>query len=314
MASLGILQEPQKLRRLEQIIMQRVSLLSPDTQQQLLENSTLLYFASRVNYGNQSEFVRSLIRATESFGTLPGDSLPSLCRLLRYLRDEVLVGQQEERDFVSGLLAPYDGKVNNSVPLDNPPTALPAKPTVLLLAANPADMPPLMLANEARLIGERLREGDIRDKLILTSEWAVRRADLSAHLLRVQPNIVHFSGHGTQEGVLLHNAQDESAPVKPDILGSLFQIVKSTRAPHLEVVLFNNCWSLAQAEAVKAAGIPYVIGMTKQIPDRWALAFAGGFYRGLVFDMKIPDAFRLGVNELASEAEDSDAGDIPQLL
>ena len=71
---------------------------------------------------------------------------------------------------------------------------------ILFLAANPVGTNRLRLDEEIRTIDQRLRAAESRNKFNLVQGWAVRPGDLSGHLLRYQPHIVHFSGHGSSRG------------------------------------------------------------------------------------------------------------------
>ncbi|HKP53618.1 MAG TPA: effector-associated domain EAD1-containing protein [Chloroflexia bacterium] len=69
---------------------------------------------------------------------------------------------------------------------------------ILFLAANPVDTNRLRLDEEIRTIDQRLRAAESRKKFNLVQGWAVRPGDLSGYLLRYQPHVVHFSGHGSE--------------------------------------------------------------------------------------------------------------------
>src|SRR5581483_5225541 len=68
---------------------------------------------------------------------------------------------------------------------------------ILFLASNPRDTIPLRLDEEMRSIDQALLMAEFRDAFAIQQQWAVRRTELSQHLLRYSPNIVHFSGHGS---------------------------------------------------------------------------------------------------------------------
>jgi hypothetical protein len=78
---------------------------------------------------------------------------------------------------------------------------------ILFLAANPVDTNRLRLDEEIRTIDQRLRAAGSQDKLNIVQGWAVRPSDLSSYLLRYQPHIVHFSGHGSKQRA--NNLQDD---------------------------------------------------------------------------------------------------------
>jgi hypothetical protein len=180
--------------------------------------------------------------------------------------------------------------------------------TILLWAANPVDTAPLQLGDEVRTIEERLRGSDLRDRFVLEQQWAVRPGDLAEGLLRYTPQIVHFSGHGNASGSLVMRADDGSSqPVSTTALADLFAIA----ADSVRCVVFNACYSQAQAEAV-AQHVACVVGTSRAIEDDAAVRFAAGFYGALGYGRSVATAFDLGCNEidLASIA----GADIPQLI
>ncbi|QYO63399.1 hypothetical protein [Leptolyngbya sp. 7M] len=67
---------------------------------------------------------------------------------------------------------------------------------ILVFAANPKHTSELRLGEEVREIEEGLRRSQYRDRFALTSKWAVRVRDVYRYMLDIQPQIVHFSGHG----------------------------------------------------------------------------------------------------------------------
>ena len=64
--------------------------------------------------------------------------------------------------------------------------------------------------------------------------------------------------------------------------------------------MLNACYSEVQARAI-AQHIPYVVGMTKAIGDRAAIAFAVGFYRALGASLTIQEAYEFGCLEIQSQ-------------
>jgi hypothetical protein len=70
------------------------------------------------------------------------------------------------------------------------------KHTILFLAANPSETPPLALDREVRAIQKELEQSGFRDCFELVTRWAVEPLDLLRELRKVKPTVVHFSGHG----------------------------------------------------------------------------------------------------------------------
>src|SRR5690242_7172301 len=101
------------------------------------------------------------------------------------------------------------------------------KVRLLVLAANPHDTSHLQLDEEMRAIDQALRQAQFRDHYDLLSHWAVRIEDLQELLLRHQPDIVHFSGHATTDSaIILQRADGSGAPVPPEALSNLFELLK----------------------------------------------------------------------------------------
>ena len=80
---------------------------------------------------------------------------------------------------------------------------------VLFLGSSPAAETRLRLDREYREIDAHLREnGSGGASIELVGSWAVRIPDLSRELLRHQPDVVHFSGHGAPDGLLFDTDTD----------------------------------------------------------------------------------------------------------
>ncbi|GAX40011.1 hypothetical protein NIES4075_09730 [Tolypothrix sp. NIES-4075] len=148
---------------------------------------------------------------------------------------------------------------------------------ILILAANPKNTVRLRLDQEVRDIEQGLQLAAQRDKFTLQQKWAVRSRDIRLAVLDFRPNIIHFSGHGSEtEGLSFEDEVGKEKFVTADALGGLFKLF----ANHVECVLLNACYSEVQADAI-AQDIDYVIGMNAAIGDRAALEFSVGFYDAL---------------------------------
>lgn len=198
---------------------------------------------------------------------------------IRSLENMVMTSMQSDKFYVETY---YDlGKCDDE--------ALPVR-KILILTANPKNTSKLRLDAEVREIQTGLERAKKRDQFEIITKWAVRPEDLRRALLDYEPQIVHFSGHGTAtEGLALENETGQTQLVSTHALASLFEVFKDK----VECVLLNACYSVEQAEAIRQH-IPYVIGMNHEIGDRAALEFAVGFYDALGAGRSIDDAFKLG--------------------
>ena len=192
---------------------------------------------------------------------------------------------------------------------------------ILFLAANPQGTGRLRLDQEVRDIEEGLRRSQKRAQFDLTQRWAVRPRDVQRAMLDLNPQIVHFSGHGEgskfvgeaarsepmrkaelvdnagaashspicKNGLVFEDEMGNPKLVSGEALAGLFGLFTDC----VECVVLNGCYSATQAEAI-AQHIPYVIGMTQAIGDRAAIEFAVGFYDALGAGRSIEDAYKLG--------------------
>ena len=143
-----------------------------------------------------------------------------------------------------------------------------------------------------RAIDRALRAAEYRDRFEIEQQWAVRIGDLHEALLRYQPDIIHFSGHGTASSeIVLQNESGTGQVVPHDALGRLFSVLRD----NIRCVVLNACYSEQQADAI-ANHIDCVVGMTSAVGDDAAIQFATAFYRALGFGRDVQTAFDLGAN------------------
>lgn len=161
-------------------------------------------------------------------------------------------------------------------PTPAPPTPVPSedtKPSILFLAANPTNEGVIQSDREYRLISERMRRNEHYD--LLKPELAVTIENLLI-AMNQKPQVVHFSGHGQQEGILISNAQNESQLMSTRALKRLFKQHKED----IQLILLNSCYSEEQAKAISELEL-CVIGMSDEVDDSASIDFASGIYIGL---------------------------------
>ena len=164
---------------------------------------------------------------------------------------------------------------------------------ILFLAASPYDNVPLRTAEEARAIDLALRQAEHRNFEIV-HHGAVQVDDLQPLLFRYQPQIVHFSGHGAPDQVLLFQTADgRSTAVTGTALRDLFQLSQG----RLRCVLLNACYTEEQATAI-AEVVDCVVGMSDAISDDAAQLFAIAFYGALGAGQSVKTAFAAGCNRI----------------
>jgi hypothetical protein len=164
---------------------------------------------------------------------------------------------------------------------------------ILFLSSNPWSTGRILVDEEAREVFERLNEGPYRDSFDLHVYPAVRPHDLQKLLLLHQPQIVHFSGHGSKEKKIILGGK-RGKPLNPQGLTNLLALYRS----HVRLVLLNACFTHEQARSI-AEVVNYSIGASKAIGDKVGVNFAGAFYRALGFGKSVRDAFASATAELA---------------
>jgi hypothetical protein len=165
---------------------------------------------------------------------------------------------------------------------------------ILFLAADPSDATRLRLPQEVRDIRENLQLSKRREEFFLIPRESVRSRDITQAIHDIEPQIVHFSGHGSNTGELyLEDVTGKSQPIKPDALADLFEIISD----QVSCVILNACYSEIQAKAI-SKHIPCVIGMSQAIGDKSAIAFAVGFYKALGAGRSFEEAYKFAKVEI----------------
>lgn len=164
---------------------------------------------------------------------------------------------------------------------------------ILVLSANPINTSRLRLDEEVREIQEALKLSNRRNEFEIVSLVALRIDDLRRGLLDHPPSIVHFSGHGESQGLILENDVGQKQLVGTEALAQLFALF-----PSIECVLLNACYSEIQAEVIHRY-VSCVIGMSQTIGDRAAINFAVGFYDALGAGWSYQRCFDMACNAIA---------------
>jgi hypothetical protein len=162
---------------------------------------------------------------------------------------------------------------------------------VLFLASDPfRHGAPLRLREEVRAVEHAIR--CVRERVELVPCYAPRTRDLQNVLLRHDPRIVHFAGHG---GVIrLGDAHGRRGVVEKEALAKLFGILSEW----IKVVILNGRGTLPVVEALGDA-VDYAIGMDQPLGDAAGTAFAGTFYRALGMGMAVQASFDLAASRLS---------------
>lgn len=190
---------------------------------------------------------------------------------------------------------------NGPKPVPEDATAASSTITVLFVTANPEETTRLRLDEEMRDIEDELQKAKFRDKFSIIRKNAARISDLQDGLLNHNPDIIHFTGHGTQQGIVLHSQVGTKMIVNNESLAQLFQLFSD----RLACVFLSSCYSEIQGRIINQH-IPTVIGMRDKVPQSLAIAFSKAFYKSLGAGRSIDFSFEfakisVGLNNLAGE-------------
>jgi len=174
---------------------------------------------------------------------------------------------------------------------------LPEKIIVLFLASNPIDQQQLRLDEEARAINEMIRGSKHRDVVKLETRWAVRPLDILQALNELEPTIVHFSGHGSDNDEIVF--QSSSGKAQLVTTNALTQTM-SASSDSIRLVFFNTCYSYNQAREITNF-VEAAIGMNTTIGDEAARIFAAQFYSAIGFGFSLQKAFSQGKSAIMLE-------------
>jgi TPR repeat protein len=168
-----------------------------------------------------------------------------------------------------------------------------SKINVLFLAADPRSAGPdgrsprLMLDDNVREIRERVNAAEHGDSLELVERWAVRTKDLLHALNQVRPQVVHFSGHGGDHGLVLVGSDGRTPhPVDADALEGVFRACKG----NIRLVVLSACHSYPQAKAI-AEVVGCAVGTRNPISDEAAITFDAAFYSAIAFGHSVQTAY-----------------------
>lgn len=171
--------------------------------------------------------------------------------------------------------------------------------TILFTAANPSTAARIATDVEHRTIKEEIIKGERGLYQFLEPHLAVRISDL-IRAFHNKPEIIHFSGHGEVEGIILTDDQNKELPLSMPVIKRLFKPLVN----HVKLVFLNACLSSEQAMMISSMGDIIVIGNNRSIGDGAAISFAKGFYTGLSLGKTYEEAFNDGMTILMAESPD----------
>jgi predicted RNase H-like HicB family nuclease len=119
------------------------------------------------------------------------------------------------------------------------------------------------------------------------TRWATHPLDILQAINETSPQLIHFSGHGSEDDELI--LQGEDGQPKKVRLSAIVEVMMSA-ADVIRMVFFNVCFSEDEAKAVTKY-VDAAIGMKTEIGDEAAIVFAAQFYSAVGFGKSLKVAF-----------------------
>ncbi len=163
---------------------------------------------------------------------------------------------------------------------------------ILFIKVNPIGTKNLFLDKEENIIEDARVKSAHRARYDIASKGAVSIQELHAYLESYKPNILHISGHGSDEGVLYFHDEENH---KKEVPIAMFCTFIKNYKPHLKCVFMNACFSLMNADAFELTENQAIIGMANEVPNDTAMLFSRSFYTSLFGGKTISDSFTTAI-------------------
>lgn len=205
----------------------------------------------------------------------------------------------------------FDGKTKDSAVLEKSvrvsadPSLLPSVRKIAFIAAGAKSG--LLLGKESNEIWEELRLAPFRDDFAYVKYFEVTNLQFNRALEFEKPTIVHFSGHGSVDGIFLADTQGNPQLVSRQAMAGLFKALQ-TEHSQIECVVLNACLSHELAQELSGC-VSVVIGTNTKIGDDKAIQFSEFFYRALGKRQTYKQAFEFGRVIVSPEPENELEGD-----
>ncbi len=179
---------------------------------------------------------------------------------------------------------------------------------ILFLAAVPKGVAPLSIDKEYREIEDVLEESPQGMRFRLFRHAKVQRPELERTLSTFQPHIVHFAGHGSENGSLLVEGTDGNRwELDRDTIRTIFKAYGQS----VKMAVLNACYSEVTANVLRES-VSYVVANSIAVFDEHAITFSKTFYSTLFKDETLNKCFREALK--AVQDKDPQGALTPQLL
>lgn len=175
------------------------------------------------------------------------------------------------------------------------------KTRILLIAAIPDGTESLKINKEFKEIKRSLNYPDNLELYEILQDNSIEIDDLQKYIIEFKPNIIHFSGHGNNNGIQFVDSRNKRQSIETP---SLVRLINQG-LPDLNCIILNACLSEKQAEILRSS-VNNVIGTNSSISDDAAINFSKGFYLGIANNLSYSESFSLGKTRIGLENKDEE--------
>jgi hypothetical protein len=211
-----------------------------------------------------------------------------------------------ERASLEARMAQAESAVHHAVRQLRAPK--PEKLRVLILGASSEG--DLRVGREQKRIRAAVESALHRDLIELDVRPAATTGDLLDGITRFRPHVVHFSGHSSEDLIVLEDDQDEAHEGMIVTARAFARAIEATDDPPL-LILLNSCGSAGQIDSLVALVAPFAIGMADSIDDVDAINYAAQFYSAIANGQSVASAHLSG--QAALDLAGLDGADLPTL-
>ena len=179
---------------------------------------------------------------------------------------------------------------------------------ILFASASPIDKEQPRSGKEFELLNRCLKEHDSSGTYNLQPLFELNTRNLFEAVGKYQPEIVHFSTHGTWDGnMVMEKEGDRTTNHTPsNLLGDFFGHNKKV----IDCVFLNYCYSIEQAQEISKY-INYVVAMSSKISSDIAIYYSYFFYSKYLLERDFITSFSYAQTYI--KMEDQAKNHIPML-
>ncbi len=167
--------------------------------------------------------------------------------------------------------------------------------TILVVTASPKEEKQLNIAKEFRLMRENLHPAS-GYRIELLPDIAFNQ--LKTYVINYRPSIIHFSGHGSENGEMIFNENGKSNPISVEDFKYEIDFLQKETNNCIKCIILNACHAESQIYSLSKK-LDYIIGTTDNISDNLAIEFTHRFYKFLFRDkLTINQSFNWTKHEL----------------